>query len=245
MGRSSWRVRDDPDGGSDFVVARYNADGTLDKSFDGDGKVTTEVGGSYDFAYDVQIQADGKIVVAGAARAAVLLRFRRARYRPDGALDTSFGTNGRIITDFGSDGSAYGLAIQADGKIVAAGTSDGDLVLARYPTAGSVRGVVWHDLNGNGGQELGEPGLPNVTVYADQDNDGQLDANELSTQTDSSGEYVISGLAPGGVTIRQVLPAYTPLAWDGDSEPNRPARLNCRASRNSGSTRWGRMWAWS
>ncbi len=52
-------------GNSDFALARYNSNGTLDNSFDGDGKLTTDFFGSYDIAYSLAIQTNGKIVVAG------------------------------------------------------------------------------------------------------------------------------------------------------------------------------------
>src|SRR5207245_524704 len=90
---------------SDFALARYNADGTLDNSFggDGDGKVTTDFPVSSipsdDVGHQVVIQqADGKIVVAGVSRdnifgaGAVAL----ARYNTDGSLDATFGDNGRV-----------------------------------------------------------------------------------------------------------------------------------------------------
>ena len=49
----------------DFALARYNSDGSLDTSFDGDGKVTTAIGAGHDGATAVAVQADGKIVAAG------------------------------------------------------------------------------------------------------------------------------------------------------------------------------------
>ena len=68
----------------DFALARYNADGTLDTTFDGDGKQTTDFGG-VDDGRRGGVQADGKIVVAGQRPALAL-----ARYNADGTLDTSF-----------------------------------------------------------------------------------------------------------------------------------------------------------
>ena len=81
---------------SDFAVARLNADGTLDASFDGDGKRTIDFG-VYDAARGLAVQADGKIVVAGyqansSGGTAPLL----ARFRPDGSPDTSFGRSGVV-----------------------------------------------------------------------------------------------------------------------------------------------------
>jgi uncharacterized delta-60 repeat protein len=122
-----------------FALALYNPDGTLDTTFSGDGKVTTNFTSGDDVATDVAIQADGKIVAAGHAGFFGLgARFALARYKTDGTLDTSFSGNGKVTTNFtaGFD-SAQGVAIQADGKIVAAGGAffgerDARFALARY-----------------------------------------------------------------------------------------------------------------
>src|SRR5262245_24661714 len=110
--------------GTDFAVARYNADGTLDASFGTGGLVTTNFGGtSLDAAQGVAIQADGKIVVTGSSNSASPQDdFAVVRYNADGSLDTGFGTGGKVTTDFaGSIDDAFAVALQADGKIVAAG----------------------------------------------------------------------------------------------------------------------------
>jgi len=113
-----------------IAVARYNADGSLDTSFGGDGRVTTDFTGTYDAARAVVIQADGRIVVAGTAggyRTSALVR-----YNPDGTRDSSFGSRGKVTTN-SCCGIATSVAIQVDGKIVAAGGA-----LARYETDGSL-----------------------------------------------------------------------------------------------------------
>jgi len=126
---------------TDFALVRYNTDGSLDTSFGGTGKVTTDIG-SYDSATSVAIQANGRIVVAGSSGADFTTDFALVRYNTDGSLDTSFGGTGKVTTDIGSDDSAASVAIQADGKIVAAGssanTSDFDFALARYNRDGSL-----------------------------------------------------------------------------------------------------------
>ena len=73
-------------------LIRYNIDGSLDTSFDGDGKVTTEILNN-DEATSVTIQPDGKIVVGGAAAS----DFALARYNTDGSLDTTFGNGGKVV----------------------------------------------------------------------------------------------------------------------------------------------------
>ena len=120
-----------------FAVFRYNADGSLDASFDGDGKVTTDFDSRDDLAYAVAIQADGKIVAVGAA-VVTNSRFALVRYNPDGSLDSSFGAGGKVTTDVGVYASAYAVAIQADGKIVAAGSGNLRFSIARYNPNGSL-----------------------------------------------------------------------------------------------------------
>jgi uncharacterized delta-60 repeat protein len=84
--------------GKGFALARYNADGRLDASFGGDGKVVTEFGeGS---TIDLLLQPDGKVVAVGVSAGEIAL----ARYRRDGRLDGSFGRGGRVVSDFGSRG---------------------------------------------------------------------------------------------------------------------------------------------
>jgi len=102
----------------DFGVVRYNPDGNLDTTFDGDGKVTTSVGSS-SYAYSVAVQSDGKVIVAGSANS----HFSVVRYNPDGSLDTTFGGTGKVITPISANTfeEAHAVAIQPDGGIVAAG----------------------------------------------------------------------------------------------------------------------------
>ena len=122
---------------NDFAVVRYTSAGVLDTSFDTDGKTTTDIGSSTtDSANAVAIQNDGKIVVAGTSNG----DFALVRYNSDGSLDTSFGVGGKKTTDIGSSttDAANAVAIQNDGKIVVAGTSDGNFALARYNYNGSL-----------------------------------------------------------------------------------------------------------
>jgi uncharacterized delta-60 repeat protein len=118
----------------DFALARYNPDGTLDPSFDSDGKAITNFGAFVDQAFDVAVQPDGKIVAAGWSNN----DFALARYNTDGTLDTSFDTDGKVTTDFGSTDRATGVAVQPNGKIVAAGQSGDDFALARYNIDGTL-----------------------------------------------------------------------------------------------------------
>lgn len=124
---------------SNFAIARYNPNGSLDSSFDGDGKVLTLLGTS-SFAQDVVVQPnDQRIVVAGSATAPNP-RFAVARYNTNGSLDSSFGGGGIVTTAFAAgDSYARGVAIQSDGKIVVSGEGGANFrVLARYNVDGSL-----------------------------------------------------------------------------------------------------------
>ena len=136
--------------GEDFALARYNADGTLDTTFGRGGKVRTDFPGLAAQISAIVIQPDGKIVVAGGAYPLFVFvgDFELARYHPNGSLDTTFGNGGIVTTTFPGQGSyAFALALQADGKIIAAGTdfvnfssddsSDTDFALERYNPDGS------------------------------------------------------------------------------------------------------------
>jgi uncharacterized delta-60 repeat protein len=125
----------------DFVLARYTASGALDRSFDGDGKVATDFGDTFDWALDVEIQTDGRLVTAGRSSLGEEevdgADFALARYNRDGSLDPTFGEGGRVLTTFDSGiAGASAVLIQADGKIVAGGSTGGgpesDFALVRY-----------------------------------------------------------------------------------------------------------------
>ncbi|KOV26176.1 hypothetical protein ADK60_21620 [Streptomyces sp. XY431] len=128
--------------GNDFALARYNSAGNLDGGFDTDGKVTTDFGGG-EIAYGVAVQSGGAIVAVGSTASGGASDFALARYTPSGALDTGFSGDGRTTTDFGGGfDQALGTAVQADGRILAAGFSNGDMALARYDgAAGTPTGV--------------------------------------------------------------------------------------------------------
>src|SRR5213592_1525419 len=108
-------------GGSRFALARYKHNASLDSIVGGDGKVTTKFNRGRSVAYGVVIQGNGKIIAVGSARDGG--RFALARYRLNGSLDSTFGGDGRVTTKFGERSAASDVAIQEDGKIVAAGSA--------------------------------------------------------------------------------------------------------------------------
>jgi uncharacterized delta-60 repeat protein len=124
-----------------FALARYNPDGSLDKTFGGDGKVMTRFFGrdgrpdSAD-ANAAALQSDGRILATGRGPGGT---FAVARYNPSGTLDTAFGGDGRVVTRFiPADDEARGVAVQANGRIVVVGNEDTGYpdnqrgVMARY-----------------------------------------------------------------------------------------------------------------
>ena len=119
----------------------FAADGDLDVSFDADGKVSTDIGASFDGAANAVQQTDGKIVTAGGTSVSTSdpTNLLLVRYNTDGSLDQNFGTNGAVIVANGTGsanfGSATGIALQADGKILVC--SSGNRIF-RFNTNGSL-----------------------------------------------------------------------------------------------------------
>ena len=124
----------------DFALVRYDADGSLDTSFAGDGIQITDITGSHDAARAIALQGDGKIVVAGIAGAGLgspgSSSSAIARYNADGSLDNTFSSDGTLVTDDGVTANA--VAVQSDGRIVAAGADGSGFGLWRFSAAGAV-----------------------------------------------------------------------------------------------------------
>jgi uncharacterized delta-60 repeat protein len=122
------------------------APGDLDLTFGNGGKVLTPIVSGNDYSFGAAIQSDGKIVLAGESYNGANRDFALARYNPDGSLDASFGSGGKVVTPIGSrDESAGDIAIQPDGKIVVAGysinaDSFADFALVRYNA--TVRSII-------------------------------------------------------------------------------------------------------
>ena len=186
------------DGSKDnFVLVRYNDDGSLDTSFDTDGIVSTAIGSDDDQAYSVTIDSDGKIIVAGTSDTTPASDFAVARYNDDGSLDTTFSGDGLVTTDVG-EGSAdfFSVAIQDDDKIVAAGRSfisgHGNFTIVRYNTNGSLDTTF--DTDGIVTTQMGEDGANAVVILGDgkivatgyYDNGSNTDFAVVSYNTDGS-----------------------------------------------------------
>jgi uncharacterized delta-60 repeat protein len=130
------------------ALPAHAAAGALDPSFGGDGRVETAIRGHSDAGWAVAVQPDGKLVVAGSSKASADFALSDydivlARYRPDGTLDSAFGSGGTVVTALSAgDDEVFAVALQPDGKIVVAGrTSNGanlDFVVLRYLSNGSL-----------------------------------------------------------------------------------------------------------
>jgi uncharacterized delta-60 repeat protein len=174
---------------NDFVLVRYNTNGTLDTTFGAGGKVITNLAGVSAQAYSVAVQRDGKIVVAGEANVDGGYDFALVRYNTNGTLDTTFGTRGQVFTDFGtvqqgfSFAQASALALQPDGKIVLAGNAylgqDYDFALARYNINGTLDTTF-----GSGGRVTTDFATPNAGANAVAiQPDGMIVAGGLAKQS--------------------------------------------------------------
>lgn len=131
-------------GQEEFALVRYNQDGGLDTTFGAGGMVFTDVrAGSNDVAQQVAVQADGKIIVAGmsSSNGSQSADFAIVRYLANGSLDLGFGSGGKIIFDLANnsyDQANGGIALQSDGKILVAGSSDGAGALIRLSASGQL-----------------------------------------------------------------------------------------------------------
>ena len=127
---------------SDIALVRYNSNGSRDPSFGSSGKVTTNLG-ALDYAMSAALQTDGKIVLGGYSNVSGATHFCVLRYNPGGTLDGSFDGDGWLTTALGAYDYAFAVAVQADGRIVAAGygvalPTSYDLALTRYTSNGSL-----------------------------------------------------------------------------------------------------------
>lgn len=178
-------------------LSSFAAPGILDSTFGQGGLVKTSFGGTYDSAYAVAIQADGKVVVAGAGAGGSAL----ARYNSDGSLDTSFGTGGKVTTLIGSGCYPHSIAIQSDGKIVAAGGASYsdhlNFAVCRYNPDGSLDAGF-----GNGGAVITQMGN-NTNVV-----------NSVAIQPD--GKIVAGGWVANNGLEYFALARYNP---DGSLDP--------------------------
>jgi len=116
-------------------LTRYTSSGTIDTSFSG-GTVTidTTAGSVAEIAYDAQLMSDGRIVIAGDDNGDVFVE----RYLSTGAIDTGFGSGGRLSFDAGGNDKAFSLVLQPNDKIIIGGISDANALFAKVTIQGAL-----------------------------------------------------------------------------------------------------------
>jgi uncharacterized delta-60 repeat protein len=161
------------------MIQRFNADGTPDATFGTAGIVESAAGANEAF-YSLAIQNDDKIVVSGRSGSDFVI----ARFNADGAPDTTFGTAGRTLTNFGGAGgaTAFALALGPGGTIVLGGGANGAFAFARYTSTGALDPTF-----GTGGTKTFDIGTTNDAIGA------------LAVQSD--GKIIVAGAGGDGTQV--------------------------------------------
>lgn len=168
-----------------WTLMRVNSNGALDSSFGSGGMAVTQFGGTWSVARNLAILPDDKILAGGdwlqggttGNQAYVFVR-----YHPNGQIDTTFGTSGKAIFNFGSSHfrRMEGMAVQADGKIVGSGwdrnpsVSDANILIMRI------------DSNGALDPSFGNAGVT-LTDYLGRNDEG------IAMAMQADGKYVVAG----------------------------------------------------
>ena len=158
-------------------VVRYNEDGSNDNTFGTSGMVIISATTTNDYALDIVIQPDGKIVLGGyiysssGSTTDVLV----IRLNANGTPDNTFGTDGIVITNFGTDEVTEAIVLQDDGKILLAGYHNDRFMLLRYTTNGTLDNTF-----GTGGKATANVGI------------GMCFGQDLVIQSD--GKIIVGGL---------------------------------------------------
>jgi uncharacterized delta-60 repeat protein len=116
----------------DFCLLRFNPDGSLDNFFGNQGMILCDLGSTEDFAFDIEIQSDDKILVVGTTGEFNDRDFALIRLNADGTNDQSFGINGIVKTSILYDDELYSVALQTDGKIVVGGIGNSKGYIFRF-----------------------------------------------------------------------------------------------------------------
>jgi uncharacterized delta-60 repeat protein len=206
----------------DFLLGRFNADGSPDATFGIGGRVTTDFDGRTDQGEGVVVQPDGKLIVAGSSSVLDSTRIPTdpravlVRYNADGSLDASFAVGGKLTVAGAALTGAQDVAVQADGKIVAVGSQQSNFAVWRF------------NVDGSPDAGFGEQGVARADVRVD----GGDFAEGVAVQPD--GRIVVVGTTvfspprmPGptfGVALARFTAAGRPdTTFDGDGVTADPA----------------------
>ncbi len=171
------------------ILARYNSDGSIDKSFGDKGIVITDFNGSIDNFYGVAVQEDGKVLAGG--RLGKNIDAGVIRYLQDGTIDSSFGKNGIVLTDLGGADNVTGMVLQADGKIVLSGLLGSQVAF-----------IIRYNDNGDLDESFGDKGI----VLSGLGQGSKI--NCMAIQTD--GKIIIGGVFYYLVAPQFLLIRYMP-----------------------------------
>jgi uncharacterized delta-60 repeat protein len=150
---------------SDMGLARFSADGIPDETFGINGIVQFDAGGDNDYVSGVVEQPDGKIVIAGITSATGAYQIVLVRFTSDGTVDSSFGSDGRAVVDFGAGTTSWQSALlqQPDGRLLVVGNvadengRNSDVAVARLTDEGQLDssfdsdGLLTFDVGGEDG----------------------------------------------------------------------------------------------
>jgi uncharacterized delta-60 repeat protein len=202
----------------DFAVARLNDDGSLDSTFSEDGKLLIDLNGDADAAFAIAAQPDGKIVIGGFSKVGPNSHFAVVRLNIDGTPDATFSTDGIVIDELVSGGSAvYALIIQPDNKIIAAGTHSFHLD-ANSPANANFALAKYHP-NGSRDISFGDGGIVTTDFFGEGD-------GAVTAALQSDGKIVLAGSVtrPGHGTdfgvARYNSDGSPDLSFSGDGKLN-------------------------
>jgi uncharacterized delta-60 repeat protein len=167
-----------------MTLARYETDGRLDSTFGSGGVAQTTAGGAFSSAASVILQPDGRIVAAGS----VFPKLAVARFLPDGTPDASFGSGGATTTGTGGIAGAFALALQADGRLVVAGSGPSVFTLLRFRADGTLDA------------EFGEEGISRSAIG--------LRADARAIAVEPGGQILAAGYSSGTSYTRFALARY-------------------------------------
>jgi len=203
---------------SDFLIARYNTNGTFDTTFglQLNGTVTMDMGYDHDVVHSLAIQADGKIIVAGDGINSGSSNYVSiiARFNADGTLDTSFAGGGRRTDTIGTTSQAWVVKMQPDGMIVVGGKfQDGSgaasFYLARYESNGDP------DISFNSGMVTASPGtnplladiaiLPNGKIIVAGTTNGSTNADLFLMRYNADGMLDTTFGSTGAVITDDII----------------------------------------
>lgn len=191
-------VDDDPE----FVLVRYNADGTLDNAFGVDGVAVTPMQQTSDYAFDAIPLSDNGFLVIGESRSADSAAALLVRYTRDGSLDSDFGDAGIVTLSIGQLASAYAVAELSDGSLLVTGDfedgSDRDIFVVRLKDNGSIA------------TDCCIPDEEEFILTTERLNDrtvsigGELDVDEITFNSDGTGDMVFPE-GPANITSWEVI----------------------------------------